>query len=492
MPQNRIRDFDFKPRAARTGGRSRLRNLHWLALGLSGAAGVALLFSGAHRADATSGDTDPAPSSAVALALPIPDQANPPALDALPPATPPAPAVAAKADVPVPPQAHSESGEAEANTAPVEVVAEPAWRKFTVKSGDSLAAIFKRAGLDHQVVYEVVNAGEAAKTLRRIFPGDEMQLGFDDAGQLVALRYPVDESVTLHIVRQPEGYKSSLVANPLERRLTHAAATIDSSLFAAGKEAGLSDSLIMELAGIFGWDVDFALDIRAGDRFTVVYEDLYRDGARLRQGNIVAAEFVNQGRTYRAVLYTDPDGNRNFYSPDGKSMRKAFLRSPVDFRRISSRFQPERYHPILGKKRPHRGVDYAAATGTPIKAAGDGKVIFRGRKGGYGNTVILQHGHNITTLYGHMSKFRHGVTSGSRVKQGQIIGYVGMTGLATGPHLHYEFRINGVHRNPLTVKLPDAQPIPSKYRAEFMQQSHQLLAQLDRYKSIQVAAAGDQ
>lgn len=479
MPQNRIRDFDFKPRAARTGGRSRLRNLHWLALGLSGAAGVALLFSGAHRADATSGDTDPAPSSAVALALPIPDQANPPALDALPPATPPAPAVAAKADVPVPPQAHSESGEAEANTAPVEVVAEPAWRKFTVKSGDSLAAIFKRAGLDHQVVYEVVNAGEAAKTLRRIFPGDEMQLGFDDAGQLVALRYPVDESVTLHIVRQPEGYKSSLVANPLERRLTHAAATIDSSLFAAGKEAGLSDSLIMELAGIFGWDVDFALDIRAGDRFTVVYEDLYRDGARLRQGNIVAAEFVNQGRTYRAVLYTDPDGNRNFYSPDGKSMRKAFLRSPVDFRRISSGFNPNRYHPKLGVRRPHRGVDYAAAPGTPIRAAGDGRIVYHGWKGGYGRVVIIQHGSRYSTLYAHMSRFASKVGVGSRVRQGQTIGYVGSSGLATGPHLHYEFRVDGVHRNPVTVPLPEAEPIAAKLMGDFQQKTGSLVAQLD-------------
>jgi murein DD-endopeptidase MepM/ murein hydrolase activator NlpD len=170
-------------------------------------------------------------------------------------------------------------------------------------------------------------------------------------------------------------------------------------------------------------------------------------------------------------------------------MRKAFLRSPVDFRRISSRFTRERYHPVLGKKRPHRGVDYAAGTGTPIKAAGDGKVIFRGRKGGYGNTVVLQHGGNITTLYAHMSKFRRGVGSGPRVKQGQVIGYVGASGLATGPHLHYEFRINGVHRNPLTVKLPDAAPVPAKYRAEFLQQAHQLLAQLDLFKRIQVASS---
>jgi murein DD-endopeptidase MepM/ murein hydrolase activator NlpD len=245
----------------------------------------------------------------------------------------------------------------------------------------------------------------------------------------------------------------------------------------------------MELVNIFGWDVDFALDIRKGDRFALLFEEHYLDGDKLRDGKILAAEFTSRGDTYRAVLFTDPQGNSQYYSPDGKSMRKAFLRSPVDFRRISSKFQPERYHPVLGKKRPHRGVDYAAKTGTPIKAAGDGKVIFRGRKGGYGNTVVLQHGGNITTLYAHMSKFRRGVSSGSRVKQGQIIGYVGATGLATGPHLHYEFRINGSHRNPLTVKLPDAEPIPAKYKGEFMQQSRQLLAQLDLFKRVQVAEA---
>jgi murein DD-endopeptidase MepM/ murein hydrolase activator NlpD len=187
------------------------------------------------------------------------------------------------------------------------------------------------------------------------------------------------------------------------------------------------------------------------------------------------------------VLFTDHEGNSQYYSEDGRSMRKAFLRSPVDFRRISSTFQRERDHPVLGKKRPHRGVDYAASTGTPIKAAGDGKVIFRGSKGGYGNTVVLQHGGNITTLYAHMSSYRKGVTSGSRVKQGQIIGYVGKTGMATGPHLHYEFRINGAHRNPLTVKLPDAAPIQAEYKAEFMQQSQQLLAQLALFKRTQVA-----
>jgi murein DD-endopeptidase MepM/ murein hydrolase activator NlpD len=219
-----------------------------------------------------------------------------------------------------------------------------------------------------------------------------------------------------------------------------------------------------------------------------MFEQHYLDGERLRDGKILAAEFTNQENTYRAVLFTDQEGSSQYYSEDGRSMRKAFLRSPVDFRRISSTFQRERYHPVLGKKRPHRGVDYAAATGTPVKAAGDGKVIFRGSKSGYGNTVELQHGGSIVTLYAHLSRFQKGVINGSRVRQGQIIGYVGQTGLATGPHLHYEFRINGTHRNPLTVKLPDAAPIQAEYKAEFMQQSQQLLAQLDLFKRTQVAS----
>lgn len=245
----------------------------------------------------------------------------------------------------------------------------------------------------------------------------------------------------------------------------------------------------MQLASIFGWDIDFALDIRKGDHFSLLYEQQYLDGEKLRDGRILAAEFTNQDRTYQAVLFTDPKGRGLYYAPDGSSMRKAFLRSPVDFRRISSKFQRERYHPVLGKKRPHRGVDYAAKIGTPIKAAGDGKVIFRGTKGGYGRTVIVQHGGNITTLYAHMSGYRRGVTTGTRVQQGQIIGYVGKSGLATGPHLHYEFRLNGAHRNPLTVKLPDAKPIAAEYRELFQIQSKQLLAQLKLFNTIQVAQA---
>ncbi len=273
----------------------------------------------------------------------------------------------------------------------------------------------------------------------------------------------------------------------METRLAYASGTIDSSLFAAGQKAGLSDTVVMQLAAIFGWDVDFALDIRHGDSFTVLYEQQYLDGEKLADGNIIAAEFINQGTAYNAIRFTDPSGNGGYYTPAGLSMRKAFLRSPVDFYRISSRFQRERLNPVLHIRRPHLGVDYAAPTGTPIKAAGDGKIIFRGRKGGYGNVIIIQHTGVYRTLYGHMSRFRGGLSVGSHVRQGQVIGYVGMTGLATGPHLHYEFLVNGTHRNPLTVKLPNASPIAAKYRAAFEAQAKTLMARLDTVKRTTLA-----
>lgn len=365
------------------------------------------------------------------------------------------------------------------------------WERVTVESGDTLSLIFDRLHLTPQQLHAVLSLEESKSLVTGLRPKQTLQFQIHD-NALLALRYDRTPTETLLIQRDGEGFQSHLLERPVEIRLTHASGEINNSLFAAGQRAGLSDNIIMELAEIFGWDIDFALDIRSGDHFSLLFEEHYLEGEKLRDGKILAAEFVNQGTSYRAVLFTDPQGNSQYYSEDGRSMRKAFLRSPVDFRRISSTFQRERFHPVLGKKRPHKGVDYAAATGTPIKAAGDGKVIFRGVKGGYGNVVILQHGNNITTLYGHMSKFQKGVTNGSRVRQGQTIGYVGKTGVATGPHLHYEFRINGVHRNPLTVALPDAAPVPSEYREAFKVQSQQLLAQLDLFKRVQVAANNNQ
>jgi len=260
-------------------------------------------------------------------------------------------------------------------------------------------------------------------------------------------------------------------------------------LFIAAQKAGLPDNLTMQLADIFGWDIDFALDIREGDQFTILYEEFYLDGEKIKNGRILAAEFVNSGKVFQAVRYAAPGKDADYYSLDGKSMRKAFLRTPVDYRRISSRFTLGRKHPILNTIRAHKGVDYAASTGTPIRVTGNGKIIFRGTKGGYGNTIIVQHANKYSTLYAHMSRYKGGLRKGSRVKQGQIIGYVGSTGLATGPHLHYEFRVNNVHRDPLRVKLPGAPPLDKKYLADFKSESAALIAQLDTIRSVQVASS---
>jgi murein DD-endopeptidase MepM/ murein hydrolase activator NlpD len=263
-------------------------------------------------------------------------------------------------------------------------------------------------------------------------------------------------------------------------------------LFESGMSAGLSDKIIMNLAGIFAWDIDFVLDIRQFDDYYLLYEEIYQEGEFVTTGEIIAAEFNNNGRSVQAIRFVDKDGQSDYYTPDGRSMRKAFIRAPVDFTRISSSFNPRRRHPVLNTIRAHRGVDYAAPKGTPVKAAGDGKVIFRGVKGGYGNAVILQHGGNITTLYAHMSSFDRKARIGKRVVQGQSIGYVGSTGLATAAHLHYEYRLNGVHRNPRTVELPQAEPISNEYRQEFLAAVEPILDELLQYKRTQIAALSAQ
>jgi murein DD-endopeptidase MepM/ murein hydrolase activator NlpD len=262
--------------------------------------------------------------------------------------------------------------------------------------------------------------------------------------------------------------------------VTGAHGEIDSSLFEAGATAGIGDRTTMDMAGIFEWDIDFIQDVREGDTFTVIYEELWRDGVKLRDGEIVAAEFVNQGKSFRAARFRDESGRASYFTPEGRSVRKAFIRAPLNFTRISSNFNPNRRHPVLNTIRAHRGVDYAAPTGTPIRAAGEGKVLFRGVQGGYGNTIVLQHGGNITTLYGHLSRFGN-ARAGGRVRQGDVIGYVGKSGLATGPHLHYEYRVNGVHRNPRTVALPPADPIAADQQTEFTVATEPLWRQLDGY-----------
>lgn len=362
--------------------------------------------------------------------------------------------------------------------------------EFTVKSGDSLSLIFQRAGLKDRDLYELFSSTPESKELRRIMPGEIIVFRLNDENKLDELTYIQNELTSLQFTRTDKGFESKKLEREPEIQIAFRHASITSSLFMAGKNAGMASNMVMQLANIFAWDIDFAQDIRRGDQFKVMYEEKFLDGKKIGNGAILAVEFINQGKTFKAVRYTDTDGYANYYTPDGESMRKAFLRMPVDFARISSHFNLNRKHPVLHTIRAHKGTDYAAARGTPIKAAGDGKVVHAGRKGGYGNTVILQHGQGYQTLYAHMHNFGRGIKSGTRVKQGQIIGYVGTTGLSTGPHLHYEFHVNGVPRNPMTIELPKTTSIASSAKAHFKTQTHALVAQLDEYKaSTQLALA---
>ncbi len=381
--------------------------------------------------------------------------------------------------------AETEAIQAEAEPVAPEAVPEN-WVEYQVSSGDNLTTLFKKAGLTARDVYNVASATKPHKTFSRMHPGETLAF-LIEGGELKKLRYIESQLVSTLITAQDSGFSVEKIERVPEVRQQFTSGTIVNSLFVDGERAGLSNKKIMELASLFGWDVDFVLDIREGDSFSVMYEEHFLDGEKIDEGPILAAQFTNQGNTFTALRYTNSEGDSNYFTPDGYSMRKAFLRSPVDFARISSRFDLKRKHPVLNRIRAHKGVDYAASTGTPIKSAGDGKIIFRGVKGGYGNVVIVQHGSNITTLYAHMKSFKRGQSVGSRVKQGQVIGFVGSSGLATGPHLHYEFRLNGVHKNPLTVKLPQAEPVAKSERGSFDLAANKLMAQLETYQATQVA-----
>lgn len=361
--------------------------------------------------------------------------------------------------------------------------------EFVVRRNDTLDRIFRQLQLNLADLAIIRDLPGVRESLDRLRPGDTITL-VHDGGLLQALTRRISETEVLTVTRGEEGFAAEVLATPLEIREAHAHGTIESSLFVAARAAGVSPEIILALANdIFGWDIDFALDIRTGDQFSIVYEQKFRDGEYVGDGRVLAADFTNSGVTHRAIYFESGDKVvADYFAPDGRSMRRQFLRAPLDFTRISSNFNPRRRHPILNTIRAHKGVDYAAATGTVIKAAGDGRVDFVGTKGGYGRVVILEHGAGISTLYGHMSRFARGLRRGQRVKQGTTIGYVGSSGAATGPHLHYEYRVQGVHKNPRTVPLPDAAPISDAYRAEFQTRARHILAQLDRAQDSAVAA----
>ena len=351
------------------------------------------------------------------------------------------------------------------------------WETIHINQGENLSIIFDRLKLQPSALYQVMSASEDTSALKHLLPKQALRFLIED-GKLMSLEYAQDLTSVLKINWEDGKYTSDIIKTELTVHTREVSASIDSSLFLAGQKAGLSDNLIMQLIAVYGWDIDFALDIRRGDSFKVIYEERYKDDVKISDGPILAAEFVNRQKIYHAVRYTSPDGETDFYSKTGDSMRKAFLRTPLNFTRISSGFSLNRKHPILNTIRAHRGVDYAAPTGTPVKAAGDGRVTSIGNNGSYGKTIVLHHGGKYSTLYAHLSKYAKRLKRGSIIKQGQIIGYVGKTGLATGPHLHYEFRINGIHRNPLTVQFPKAASIPTKYRQDFKDRTASLLVKL--------------
>ncbi len=346
-----------------------------------------------------------------------------------------------------------------------------------VRRNDTLDRIFRQFELS---LTDLANLRAVAGTramLDRLMPGEALRFHHRD-GSLVGLERNLSLTEQLRVTRAGEEFHADVVARPIQARTQLAHALIDSSLFEAGTAAGLQDQTVMELARIFGWDIDFALDLRSGDEFTVSYERIFQDGQYLQDGAILAASFINQGREVRAVRFVAADGSVGYYSPDGHSMQKAFLRAPLEFRRVSSGFSTARLHPILNRMRAHQGVDYAAPSGTPVYAAGDGRIRFRGVRGGYGNLLEIEHGSGIVTVYGHLSRFATNARSGARVHQGQTVAFVGMTGLATGPHLHYEYRLNGRYLDPQRVKLPDSTPIAPAWQADFARQSALRLAAL--------------
>jgi len=368
-------------------------------------------------------------------------------------------------------------------------VPEPAaWTQVRVAKGQSLSNIFEDVGLPPQDWMLMTRLGGDSPQLKRLKAGDVLNMRIV-SGRLEELTYAIDEMRTLSVRRRGVGYESITLSAAFERRQAESVGRIRSSLFADGRKAGMSNRMILEFADIFGYDIDFAQDLQEGDRFAVIYEDIFKDGRKLREGDILAAEFTSQGKTYRAVRFVDASGRAGYYTPAGESLRKAFTRTPVDFARISSGFNLKRRHPILNIIRAHKGVDYAAATGTPVHTTGDGKIEFAGRKSGYGNVIVVRHSGNNQTLYAHLSRFKPGVRVGSKVRQGQIIGFVGSSGLATAPHLHYEFLVNGLHKNPITVTLPRALPLSAQSLAQFRTLTAPLIAKIDALDDGNVASS---
>lgn len=362
-------------------------------------------------------------------------------------------------------------------------IIEPTYYKETplkVAPGENLSVLFNDAGLTDTDMMNFLNAADESQRLKKMKPGDVFTFSLDVDQKLAKLVHQKSKLQSYSYTKNESGkFEFTETLRTPDVQLAAKSGTISSSLYVDGQASGLDDKLILELAEIFGWDIDFALDIRKGDSFRLLYEEKFLDGEKLANGSILSAEFINQKQVFQAIRYQLPDGNYEYYAPDGRNMRKAFLRAPLDFRRISSSFNPRRLHPVTKKVKPHRGIDYAASVGTPVWSSGDGKVVASAYHKYNGNYIVIQHGNNIRTKYLHLKSRK--VKKGQKVRQKQIIGSVGTTGLSTGPHLHYEFLLNGVHRNPRTIvsSLPKAESIHPQLKSDFLNKAQELLAQLD-------------
>lgn len=363
------------------------------------------------------------------------------------------------------------------------------WYKEHVRRDDTLNSVLSRLNIRNRDAIDYIrNDNIASEIANALKPGHQIEAQTDSDGNLISLEYQLDADQFITISQTPTGYEANKVAHQLETRPILKSAEVKSSLFGASDDANIPDSIAIQVAEMFESEIDFHTDLRRGDHFNVIYEGNYDEGELLKTGDVLAAEFVNNGKTYRAVGFRDANNEMQYYTPEGKSLHKSFLRSPLEFTRISSGFSLGRFHPILQRLKAHKGVDMAAPTGTRIKASGDAVVDFVGRKGGYGNVIVLKHANGVSTVYGHLSRFAAGLRRGAKVAQGEIIGFVGMTGLATGPHLHYEFLLNGQHRDPMKVALPKANPIAVHNKAEFDVISQQLTAQLNLLGMSNIAA----
>jgi len=354
------------------------------------------------------------------------------------------------------------------------------WREERINPGDTLASMLDRLGVGSDEIPAILDASRDHSV--KFIAGRNIIARVTSGGKLLTFRYLIDDKNLLSIERAGEGFVAKNEVTQPETRVVMRSGEIRHSLFGATDAADVPDSVASQMADIFSGDIDFHRDLRQGDRFSVVYEVQYHGGRILRTGRLLAAEFSNQGKSYQAVYFMDPQGREGYFTPDGKSMKRAFLKSPIPFTRISSGFTGARFHPVLKRWRAHKGIDYAAATGTPVRAVSDATVTFSGRQGGYGNLVILKHQGPYSTAYGHLSRFAKGIRHGSRVSQGEIVGYVGATGLASGPHLHYEFRVNNVQQNPLAVRMPAAYPLEPRYRAQFSAAAAPLVTQIGLLK----------